>query len=110
MIGPTANPTGERSCPPPRRPRRPATWRRVAAFRMSQDVRVWDVSTGKEFLRFAPPRKQPGPSDPLSDVSWFGRVGFVAYSPDGKLLAAGGERVVVADAATGKEVAVLADD
>jgi WD40 repeat protein len=85
--------------------------RRVAAWCTSQElVRVWDVSTGKEVFNFAPPRKEPGPSDPLSDLSWSVRVGFVAYSPDGKLLAAGGERTVVADAATGKEVVALPGD
>src|SRR5262249_11926481 len=82
--------------------------RRVAASCESQEVCVWDVSTGKEVLRFPIPLREVRPSDRLSGGTVIGRQGFVAYSPDGKLLALGGERASIVDAATGKEVAALA--
>jgi RNA polymerase sigma factor (sigma-70 family) len=56
-------------------------------------VRVEDVATGKELLR-------------LGATPYLGNVGYIAFSGDGRKLAAGGrqEAVVTWDAATGKEL------
>ena len=58
-------------------------------------VRLWEVSTGKELRQFG---SQQAP------------VRSVAFSPDGKLLACGGESsgIVLCDPATGKELRRLA--
>jgi WD40 repeat protein len=65
-----------------------------------EDVKVWDVETGEEVhrLRYRPEGESSNRS-----------MQCLAYSPDGKLLAAGTSyrSVVLWDAATGKEVRII---
>jgi WD40 repeat protein len=61
------------------------------------DITLWDAQTGRQKLRWSPPR-----TDPFSCTS------TLAYSPDGKLIAAGTrERLILWDARTGQQLAVL---
>jgi WD40 repeat protein len=69
--------------------------RTVASCSDDGSVRTWDPRTGKERRRF---------------VESFGTVFAVAYSPDGKTLAAANETVWLWDAETGKDQRRWADD
>ena len=62
---------------------------------------VWDVASGKELHRFARPAATPG------GFGWNTSAAGMEFSPDGKLLALGGENqsVRLVDLATGKEIA-----
>jgi WD40 repeat protein len=93
--------------------------RRIASCGSDGSVRVWEPSTGKELLRLAGPRGGPGTwllgPDPwtaaLSARVNSAALGAVAFSPDGRLLAAGSlavlptnNRVTVWDSHSGKQV------
>jgi RNA polymerase sigma factor (sigma-70 family) len=62
---------------------------------------VWNVANGKELHRFARPTDTPG------GFGWNTSAGGMAFSPDSKLLALGGENqsVRLVDLGTGKEIA-----
>jgi WD40 repeat protein len=69
---------------------------RAARFTTDWKVRVWEVTTGKEF---------PSVKVPIRDIDWF------AFSPDGNRLAVGGgwysSQMMVLDVLTGRQVLSL---
>ena len=76
----------------------------------SDSLRVWDVETGKLLLTLNDRVGQPGMPPPPRSALAGGRC--IAYSPDGRRLASGGQgidsQVTVWDAQTGQRVASLA--
>ncbi|WP_145279392.1 serine/threonine-protein kinase [Tautonia plasticadhaerens] len=66
---------------------------RLVSVGEDQTLRVWDVATGREVR---PPIRVPG-----------GVLLTVAFSPDGNRIAAGGETLMVWEAATGQHVRTL---
>jgi WD40 repeat protein len=64
-----------------------------------ETVRIWDVATGQELLKFDSPRE---------GIPGYRSIGCLAYSPDGKYLAGGkANMVAIWDAATGGELHFL---
>jgi WD40 repeat protein/predicted Ser/Thr protein kinase len=82
--------------------------RRLVSTALDGAILVWDAGDGKALAILegsAPPAPRPG--EPIAAVN---AIPFnVAYSPDGKVIAAtrGNNRVVIWDAATGKQLHVF---